>query len=64
MTSAPTLTASTPISAPELTAWPVGTALHQPVWSYRGPALVAVTENQRVAEVAAAARSSATSATR
>ncbi|WP_084044053.1 YncE family protein, partial [Mycobacterium avium] len=39
-------------SAPELTAWPVGTALHQPVWSYRGHALVAVTENQRVAEVA------------
>lgn len=39
-------------SAPELTVWPVGTALHQPVWSYRRHALVAVTEDQRVAEVA------------
>ena len=38
-------------SAPEVVTWSVGTALHNPVWSYRMHALVALTEDHRLAEI-------------
>jgi hypothetical protein len=42
-------------SAPEVVLWSVGTVLHEPVWSYRIHALVALTDDSRVAEVTAGA---------
>lgn len=39
-------------SAPEVLVWRVGAALHKPVWSYHSHALVALTDDQRIAEVA------------
>lgn len=41
-------------SAPEVALWSVGEALHQPVWSYRTHALVALTGDHRLARVTAA----------
>ncbi|SOX52675.1 hypothetical protein MAAFP003_1342, partial [Mycobacterium ahvazicum] len=38
-------------STPEVVLWSVGTALHQPVWSYHMHALVALTDDHRLAEV-------------
>src|SRR5947209_4697604 len=38
-------------SAPEVALWHVGAALRQPVWSYRAHALVAITDDNRLAEV-------------
>jgi hypothetical protein len=38
-------------SAPEVALWSVGAVLHEPVWSYRTHALVALTDDHRVAEV-------------
>ncbi|MEB3982139.1 hypothetical protein OQ968_12780 [Mycobacterium sp. 663a-19] len=38
-------------SAPEVALWSVGAVLHKPVWSYRLNALVALTDDDRVAEV-------------
>ncbi|OMC17549.1 hypothetical protein [Mycobacterium sp. SP-6446] len=38
-------------SAPEVLLWSVGAMLHQPVWSYRTHAMVALTDDNRVAEV-------------
>lgn len=38
-------------SAPAVTVWTVGAALHEPVWSYHMHALVALTDDHRVAEV-------------
>lgn len=43
-------------SAPEVQVWSVGAVLHGPVWSYRSRALVALTDDHRVAEVNAGAR--------
>jgi hypothetical protein len=42
-------------SAPEEVLWSVGTTLHEPVWSYRIHALVALTDDHRLAEVTAGA---------
>lgn len=42
-------------SAPEVVLWSVGAVLHEPVWSYRIHALVALTDDSRVAEVTAGA---------
>ncbi len=47
---------STLESAPEVRVWSVGAPLRQPVWSYRTHALVAITDDQRLAEVTAGAR--------
>jgi hypothetical protein len=38
-------------SAPEVITWSVGAALRSPVWSYRMHALLALTEDHRLAEV-------------
>ncbi|WP_241523477.1 hypothetical protein [Mycobacterium sp. IEC1808] len=38
-------------SAPEVALWRVGAALRQPVWSYRTHALVAITDDNRLAAV-------------
>ncbi len=43
-------------SAPEVAVWHVGSALRQPVWSYRMHALVALTDDRRLAEVTPGAR--------
>ena len=40
-------------SAPDVEVWLTGAALHEPVWSYRMHALVALTEDHRLAEVTA-----------
>ncbi|MDD4867240.1 MAG: hypothetical protein PHQ28_09030 [Mycobacterium sp.] len=40
-----------PETTPEVVLWSAGSALHQPVWSYRMHALVALTEDQRLAEL-------------
>ena len=42
-------------SAPEVVPWSVGAVLHAPVWSYRIHALVALTDDHRLAEVTAGA---------
>jgi hypothetical protein len=42
-------------SAPEVVLWSIGVPLHEPVWSYRVHALVALTDDNRVAEVTAGA---------
>jgi hypothetical protein len=42
-------------SAPEAVLWSVGAVLHAPVWSYRTHALVALTDDHRLAEVTAGA---------
>ncbi|OBF53277.1 hypothetical protein A5787_06560 [Mycobacterium sp. 852002-50816_SCH5313054-b] len=47
---------STLESAPAVVLWSVGAALRQPVWSYRTHALVAITDDHRVAEVTQGAR--------
>ncbi|ORV92388.1 hypothetical protein AWC11_08360 [Mycobacterium interjectum] len=47
---------STLQSAPEVVLWSVGAALRQPVWSYRTHALVAITDDHRLAEVTEGAR--------
>ncbi|CPR13338.1 hypothetical protein BN971_04648 [Mycobacterium bohemicum DSM 44277] len=41
-------------SSPEVQLWRVGALLHEPVWSYHSHALVALTDDHRLAEVAAA----------
>jgi hypothetical protein len=46
--SAPGTTLET---APEVVTWSVGTALRNPVWSYRMHSLVALTEDHRLAEI-------------
>ncbi len=38
-------------SKPDVELWRVGAALHEPVWSYRMHALVALTDDHRLAEV-------------
>jgi hypothetical protein len=43
-------------AAPEVVVWRVDTALREPVWSYHSHALVAPTEDHRLAEVTAGAR--------
>ncbi|OBI19671.1 hypothetical protein A5712_18950 [Mycobacterium sp. E2327] len=43
-------------SAPEVALWHVGATLRQPVWSYRTHALVAITDDNRLAAVTAGAR--------
>ncbi len=43
---------STLESAPAVTLWSVGTALRQPVWSYRTHALIAIADDNRLAAVA------------
>ncbi len=43
-------------SAPDVMMWPVGAVLHEPVWSYRLHALVALTDDHRLAEVTAGGR--------
>ncbi len=40
-------------AAPDVVVWPVDVPLHEPVWSYRSHALVALTDDHRLAEVAA-----------
>ncbi|OBK67016.1 hypothetical protein A5652_25405 [Mycobacterium sp. 1165178.9] len=40
-------------SKPDVELWRVGAALHEPVWSYRMHALVALTDDDRLAEVSA-----------
>jgi hypothetical protein len=40
-------------SAPDVQLWQAGAALHGPVWSYRMQALVALTDDHRLAEVSA-----------
>ena len=40
-------------SAQEVVLWPVGAELHMPVWSYRLHALVALTDDHRLAEITA-----------
>ncbi|OBG32691.1 hypothetical protein [Mycobacterium sp. E3198] len=47
---------STLESAPAVAVWSVGAALHEPVWSYRTHALVAITDDHRLAEVTAGSR--------
>lgn len=47
---------STLESAPAVVLWSVGAALRQPVWSYRTHALVAITDDHRLAEVTQGAR--------
>ncbi len=42
-------------SAPEVVLYSVGAVLHKPVWSYRTHALVALTDDHRLAEVTAGA---------
>lgn len=41
----------TPETAPEVVLWSAGSVLHQPLWSYRMHALVALTDDQRLAEM-------------
>ncbi|OBB80219.1 hypothetical protein A5760_19180 [Mycobacterium colombiense] len=43
-------------SAPDVELWRAGAALHEPVWSYRMHALVALTDDHRLAEVTAGDR--------
>lgn len=43
-------------AAPDVVVWSVGAPLHEPVWSYRVHALVALTDDQRLAEVSAGGR--------
>lgn len=43
-------------SAPDVELWRAGVTLHQPVWSYRTHALVALTDDHRLAEVTAGDR--------
>lgn len=43
-------------SAPDVEVWRAGAALHEPVWSYRMHALVALTDDHRLAEVTAGDR--------
>ncbi|WP_406816703.1 hypothetical protein [Mycobacterium sp. M23085] len=43
-------------SAPDVELWRAAAALHAPVWSYRMHALVALTDDQRLAEVTAGDR--------
>nr|WP_081293065.1 hypothetical protein [Mycobacterium colombiense] len=43
-------------SAPDVELWRTGVALHEPVWSYRMHALVAVADDHRLAEVTAGDR--------
>jgi hypothetical protein len=40
-------------SAPDVELWQTGAALHEPVWSYHMQALVAITDDHRLAEVTA-----------
>lgn len=40
-------------STPQVELWQAGAALHEPVWSYRMHALVALTDDHRLAEVSA-----------
>jgi hypothetical protein len=47
---------STLESAHEVVLWSVGAGLRQPVWSYRTHALVAITDDHRLAEVTEGAR--------
>jgi hypothetical protein len=41
-------------SSPDVELWQTGAPLHEPVWSYRTHALVALTDDHRLAEVTAA----------
>lgn len=43
-------------SAPDVELWRAGVTLHEPVWSYRTHALVALTDDHRLAEVTAGDR--------
>jgi len=43
-------------SASEVMLWSVGAVLHNPVWSYRAHALVALTDDHRLAEITAGSR--------
>lgn len=42
-------------SAPKVQLWSIGAMLHQPVWSYRTHSMVALTDDNRVAEVTGSA---------
>jgi hypothetical protein len=43
-------------SGPEVSLWPVGAALHGPVWSYRTHSLIALTDDNRLAAASAGSR--------
>jgi hypothetical protein len=45
-------------SAPDVELWQTGAAVHEPVWSYRMHALVALTDDHRLAEVTTGDRGS------